>query len=200
MINPRGMAVLTLSRVTHQFELQDVSEYRDLGQEIEIVFTHSHKRYSYRREHVRIIRDPRRRVLTEGERVEANGTVWTTATEIVTFTSIDGAWSRIFYRKQAAEAYRAYPASRVRVVTSATEAPAVADVLRYWRAVVARLPGDDPLRPGYDTLDFVHPESALNSFLSGSPIESRPPEITPIFPFRCNLSQRAAVEKALTGH
>jgi AAA domain-containing protein/uncharacterized protein DUF2726 len=198
VINPRSMAVLTRSRVTNQFELQDVSEMRDLGQEIEIVFTRSNKRYGYRREHVRIIRDPRRRVLAEGERVEANGTVWTTATEIVTFTSIDGAWSRIFYRKQTAEAYRTYPASRVRVVTSATETPAVADVLRYWRAVVARLPRDDPLRQGYEQLDFVHHESALNSFLSGSPIESRPPEITPIFPFRCNLSQRAAVEKALT--
>ena len=74
----------------------------------------------------------------------------------------------------------------------------MAGVLRYWRAVVARLPDDDPLRPGYDKLDFVHPESVLNAFLSGSPIESRPVDIAPIFPFRCNLSQRAAVEKALT--
>jgi hypothetical protein len=192
------MAVLTRSRVTNQFELQDVSDIRDLGQAIEIVFTRNNKRYGYRRENVRIIRNPRRRVLAEGEWVEANGSVWTTATEIVTFTSIDGAWSRIFYRKQAGEAYSTYPASRVRVVTSATETPVVAGVLRYWRAVVARLPGDDPLRPGYDTLDFVHPESVLNAFLSGSPIESSPLSISPIFPFRCNLSQRAAVERALT--
>ena len=42
------------------------------------------------------------------------------------------------------------------------------------------------------------PDQLLNSFLSGSPIESRPSDITLIFPFRCNLSQRAAVEKALT--
>jgi ATP-dependent exoDNAse (exonuclease V) alpha subunit len=70
--------------------------------------------------------------------------------------------------------------------------------LHYWRAVVSRLPHGDPLRPVYEKLAFVHPESVLNSFLSASPIESRSQEITPIFPFRCNLSQRAAVEKALT--
>ena len=51
--------------------------------------------------------------------------------------------------------------------------------------------------PGYEKLAFVHPESALSSFLNGSPIESQAQDITPIFPFRCNLSQRAAVEKAL---
>src|SRR2546429_6938853 len=91
------------------------------------------------------------------------------------------------------------PYFRVRVIASATETPAVASVLNYWRTVVSRLPRDDPLRRGYEKLAFVHPESVLNYFLSGSPIESRSQDITLIFPFRCNLSQRAAVEKALTG-
>ncbi len=74
----------------------------------------------------------------------------------------------------------------------------MANVLRYWRTVVSRLARDDPLRPGYEKLAFVHPESVLNSFLSGSPIESRRQDIALIFPFRCNLSQRKAVESALT--
>jgi len=126
------------------------------------------------------------------------GSTWESATEVLTFAGINGEWSRVFYRTQAGEAYRTYPASHVRVITSATEIPAVAAVLHYWRTVVSRLPHDDPLRPEYEKLAFVRPESVLNSFLSGSPIESRSQDITPIFPFRCNLSQRAAVEKALT--
>jgi AAA domain/Protein of unknown function (DUF2726) len=198
VINPRSMAVLIRNLTTNQFEVKDVSEIRTAGEQIEIVFTQSNRHYWYRRERVRILRDPQRRTLAKVERVEANGTVWPTATEVLTFSGTDGAWSRIFYRKQAGEDYRTYPASRVRVVTSATETPAVAGVLRYWRAVVSRLPHDDPLRLGYEKLAFVHHESVLSSFLSGSPIESRTPEITPIFPFRCNLSQRAAVEQALT--
>jgi hypothetical protein len=96
---------------------------------------------------VTILRNPQRHALAEGERVEVNGSVWESATEVLTFTGTGAAWSRIFYRTQAGEDYRSYPASRVRVVTSATETPAVASVLRYWRTVVSRLPGDDPLQP-----------------------------------------------------
>jgi hypothetical protein len=147
---------------------------------------------------VRILRDVKRHALAAGERVEVDGSTWASATEVLTFTGTAGAWSRVFYRTQAGEDYRTHPAAQVRVITSATVTPGVACVLDYWRTVVALLPRDDPLRPGYQKLAFVHPESVLNSFLNGSPIESRSPDIIPIFPFRCNLSQRAAVEKALT--
>jgi hypothetical protein len=193
------MAVLIRDRA-NQFKdrTQDISRIRITDQRIEIVFNDSNKSFGYGWDRVRILRNPRRHVLMGGERVEVNGSAWKSPTEVLTFTDADGAWSRIFYRTQAGEAYITYPASRVRVITSATETRAVADVLGYWRAVVSCLPRDDPLRLGYEKLVFVHPESALNSFLSGSPIESRPSDITLIFPFRCNLSQRAAVEKALT--
>ena len=194
------MAVLILDRAANQFEdkTRDVSEIRTAGQRIEIVFIRSNKTFCYGRDRVSILRNPQRYALREDERVEANGSTWESATEVLTFTGAGGAWSRIFYRTQAGEDYRTYPASQVRVITSATGTPAVAGVLHYWRTVVSRLPQDDPLRPGYERFSFVHPESVLNSFLSGSPIESRSQDINPIFPFRCNLSQRAAVEKALT--
>ena len=200
MINPRSMAVLIRERSATQFKdrTQDVSGIRAAGQQIEIMFIGGNQPFGYGRDRVRILRDPKRHALTEGERVEVNGIAWETATEVLTFNDIGGAWSRIFYRTQAGERYSTYPASQVRIITSATETPVMASVLRYWHSVVSRLPGDDPLRPGYEELAFVHPESVLNAFLSGSPIESRPQDITPIFPFRCNLSQRAAVEKALT--
>ena len=100
MFNPRSMAVLIRNLTTNQFEMRDVSEIRAADDQIEIVFTKSNKHYRYRRERVRILSSPQRRTLAKDERVEANGTVWTTATEVLTFTSTDGAWSRIFYRKQ----------------------------------------------------------------------------------------------------
>ena len=200
MINPRSIAVLIRDHAKGQFEdrTRDVSETRTAGQLIEIVFNDSNKSFRYGRDRVRILRDPKRCALTEGEWVEVDGSVWESATEVLTFTGTVDAWSRIFYRTRAGEKYRTYRASQVRVITSATETPAVASVLRYWRTVVSRLPSGDPLRPGYERLAFVHPESVLSSFLAGSPIESRPLDSAPIFPFRCNLSQRAAVENALT--
>jgi len=193
------MAVLIGDRAATQFKdrTRDVSQTRPAGQLIEILFK-DNKSFRYGRDRVRILRDPKRRALTEGEWVEVDGSVWESATEVLTFTGIGDAWSRIFYLTRAGEEYSTYPASQVRVITSATETPAVASVLRYWRAVVSRLPSGDPLRPGYERLAFVHPESVLSSFLASSPIESRPLDIAPIFPFRCNLSQRAAVDNALT--
>jgi AAA domain-containing protein/uncharacterized protein DUF2726 len=200
VINPRSMAVLICNRATNRFEdrTRDVLEIRTADQRIEIVFKDSNKSFGYGWDRVRILHDPSRHALVEGERVEVNGSAWKNPIEVLTFTDADGAWSRIFYRTQAGEVYATYPASQVRVITSATQTRAVAGVLRYWRAVVSCLPRDDPLRLGYEKLVFVHPESALNSFLSGSPIESQTQDPALIFPFRCNLSQRAAVEKALT--
>jgi hypothetical protein len=194
------MAVLIGVRAVNQFEdrTRDVSEIRTADQRIEIVFNDSNKPFWYGPDRVRILRDPKRHALVGGEWVEANGSVWEGATEVFTFTGSGGAWSRIFYRTQAGEKYQTYPASQVRVITSATETPAVANVLRYWRTVVSRLSRDDPLRPEYEKLAFVHPESVLNSFLSGSPIESWRQDIALIFPFHCNLSQRKALENALT--
>jgi hypothetical protein len=194
------MAVLIRDDTASPFKdrTRDVSKIRTAGQLIEILFVRGNKPYTYGRDYVRILRNPRQHTLAEGERVEANGSAWESATEVLMFTGTGDPWSRIFYGTQAGERYSTYPASQVRVITSATETPAVATVLRYWRTVASRLPRDDHLRLGYERLAFVHPESALNSFLSGSQIESRSEGIAPIFPFRCNLSQRAAVEKALT--
>jgi hypothetical protein len=199
MIDPRDRAVLIRNSTTGQFEdkTREILNVSNIGEYIEIIFTGS-KRYTYRRDRVRVLRRPKRRELGHGELVEANGSTWQSATEVLTFPGAHGAWSRIFYRTRAGEDYRTYPAAQVRVIASATAAPAVADVLRYWCVVTSGLPRDDPLRLGYEKLSFVHPESALNAFLSGSPIESSAEEAAPIFPFRCNLSQRAAVEKALT--
>jgi hypothetical protein len=158
VINPRSMAVLIGDGAANQFKdkTQDVSEIRPAGQRIEIVFINSNKPYPYRRDRVRILRDPKRHALTEDERVEANGSARESATEVLTFTDTGGAWSRIFYRTRAGEKYCTYPASQVRVITSATETPAVASVLRYWRTVVSRLSHDDHLRLGYEnSLSFT---------------------------------------------
>lgn len=200
MINPRSLAVLIRDPVTSRFEdkTRNVSQVRTAGRQTEIIFVRGNKVFSYGPDRVRILRDPQRHALTEGERVEVKGSIWESATEVLTFTSAEGAWSRIFYRTETGERYSTHRASQVHVITSATENPAVASVLDYWKAVVSRLSREDPLRPGYEKLNFVHPESVLNSFLNDSPIEPQSEDITPIFPFRCNLSQRAAVEKALT--
>ncbi|MGH3585211.1 MAG: AAA domain-containing protein, partial [Pseudonocardia sp.] len=115
------------------------------------------------------------------------------------FATPHSSWLRVFYLRGAGEeAYSTYPETDVRIVPNAAHTPVVADVLGYWRDIVARLPADDRLRSEYDRLEFIHPDSALARHLVGAPIVERAPVTTPIFPFHCNLSQRDAVEKGLT--
>ncbi|GAA0591182.1 AAA domain-containing protein [Kutzneria viridogrisea] len=200
MIDPHHEAVLIRNRQTGVFEdeTRKVSRYEIQHARIGIVFAKGNKVFPYGPDRVQILRRPVRRNLADSDRVEVDGSIWETATETATFTSAGGAWCRVFYRTRAGEAYRTYPASQVRVVTSGTAIPLVSDVVRYWRTIVSRLEHDDPLRPGYDRLTFVHPESILSSYLTGAPIESKLLDTAPIFPFRSNLSQRKAVENALT--
>lgn len=201
MINPRSEAVLIRKDEARPFEdkTRDVARYKiqPANAGIDVVFNGNDRAYRYGRERVLILRNPRP-IALDGARVEVAGDLWTSSTEILCFGAPTGAWYRIFYGTRAREKYRTYHESRVRILGSATGDPAAADVLRYWRGIVSRLRDSDPLRRTYDKLGFVHPESALGAFLSGTPIESRPLAAAPIFPFRCNLSQRSAVEHGLT--
>lgn len=55
------------------------------------------------------------------------------------------------------------------------------------------------LKQEMDQLTFVHLESVLERYLNRQPIENRTPPMNDIiFPFRFNLSQKAALENALT--
>src|SRR5580704_4850062 len=114
------MAVLILDHTASHFEdkTRDVSEIRAEGQRIEIVFIRSNKTFGYGRDRVRILRNPQQYALREGERVEVNGSAWESATEVWTFIGSGDQWARVFYRTQAGEDYRTYPASQVRVITS----------------------------------------------------------------------------------
>jgi hypothetical protein len=200
VIDPRREAVLIHETGQFHDRTRDVSRYeiQTASGTVGIVFNGGPRIFPYGQARVRILRDPAQVALAEGARLEVCGDIWESATEILTFTAPEGAWSRIFYGVRTGEAYSTHPASQVRIVPCATQAPAAADVLKYWRAIVSRLADDDPLRPVYDKLRFIHPDSVLGSYLTGAPIESRDLTSAPIFPFRCNLSQRKAVENGLT--
>ena len=69
---------------------------------------------------------------------------------------------------------------------------------------ISRYTANDPeeeafLKQEMDQLTFVHPESVLGWYLNRQPVENRTPSMNGIiFPFRFNLSQKAALENALT--
>ena len=69
--------------------------------------------------------------------------------------------------------------------------------MAYLARVVAALPEDDPLRNTYARLSFVHPESALATYLAGAALNPLPGPAELIFPFSANLSQRDAMDVSL---
>lgn len=88
------------------------------------------------------------------------------------------------------------------VENGATQASAQ-QILEYLRDI-AQYTADSPedkafLKQELDRLTFVHPESVLGRYLSKKPIENRSVKLeNVIFPFSFNLSQRTALEQALT--
>lgn len=200
MLDPHREAVLirdTQTRILHD-KTSDIARYDNMpGGKIRITFA-SGRAYNYGAGRVRILRHPERVAITDDTSIEVDSFAWSGVREIVTFSGPDGAWTRIFYQSRDGEKYATHDAARVRLLPSATGNPGLADVLGYLRAVVSGLPTGDPLVDEYKTLRFVHPESVFTGYLAGAPIQRREPDASPIFPFRCNLSQRTAVQNALT--
>lgn len=203
MVDPRREAVLIHDNGRFEDKTARILSYMATrpGGTIEVVYRGNPGRsFTYGRQRVRILRagaPPTQ--LVEGDRVEVGGLIWNGVTEIMIFADpVSGeGWARVFYRRRASEVYSTYPSAQVRVLISATRAGPAAGILDHLRRVVAGSPADDPLRLPYSRLGFVHPESALSAFLTGAAIERRPRPGVLIFPFRCNLSQRQAVENAL---
>lgn len=79
----------------------------------------------------------------------------------------------------------------------------VQQILAYLREISMHTtndPGEEAfLKQEMDQLTFVHPKSVLGQYLNRRPVENRNlPMNSVIFPFRFNLSQKAALENALT--
>lgn len=130
--------------------------------------------------------------------IEVNGTPWTNATRLETFPTVAGAWTRVHYPTAAGPAFRSYPAGQVRAVANARLQRRVERLMGYFGDVVDALPEGDPLKKSYERLSFVHPESALATYLAGDRIPSTAGPRELIFPFSSNLSQREALSQALS--
>jgi hypothetical protein len=201
MVDPRRVAVLVTPKGGGEPEdkTRDVVDYRWLDDgRISVQFSSRREPYFYPRGRVLVLRDPRPVRLPRGARVEVDRVTWQSVTEMIAFEGADEELYRVFYPlADGREVFKTYPSSRVRMVQDAGRTSAAHEVWSYLRSVVARLPPDDDLRRVYGCLDFVHPESALARYLSAAPLQAREPLSPLVFPFRRNLSQWRAVERAV---
>ncbi|MGL4745781.1 MAG: AAA domain-containing protein, partial [Dermatophilaceae bacterium] len=199
MVDYRREAVLIVDRTTGRFEdrTADVATYRRADGKTRVAFKNRpEKPFHYGRRRAQIIAG-RQISIPPGALVSVDGAIWRSVTEVWEFEGPDGSFRHAFYRRKSEEVSIARPAEQIDVVVGAQQEPAAKKILLYWRTLVNRLPADDPLRPVYDGTAFVHPESALARYLRGARITTSESPAPAIFPFRCNLSQREAVDNAL---
>ncbi|OIB03787.1 hypothetical protein AK95_09255 [Paenibacillus sp. LC231] len=92
-----------------------------------------------------------------------------------------------------------------KVRSSSTQNAEGRQILNYWRAISKYAKSEDEqenkeafLAKQFSKLHYVDPDSVLSHYLLKKPIKSDIPVTSkPIFPFRYNLSQKAALEQAL---
>lgn len=198
MVDPRREAVLVRrpgDRI--QDSTTDVTWYQErAGGRVDVQFSGSDV-FHYGAGKVDVRRNPVALDLPADASVEIDGKIWRSVTEVLLFDGPSGGWCHVFWRSGGTERLLARPAADVRVLRSVEGPGPAGEVLRYLRSVVALLPVDDPLRRSYESLRFVHPESALARWLAAEQIVVQE-SVDLIFPFRRNLSQWDAVDNALS--
>lgn len=198
MVDPRRSAILI--RDSHDAPFRDrtadVVAARNEPTAVQVTFKGG-KRFGYGHQRALILENPyvvvpggEFRVLIGGRWVEdVSGAHY--------FTGSGQGWWHVFRGETGR--FTALPAEQVQIVRNEAFAPGPAVILDYWKAIAAQLPeAGRTLREAYGKGLFVHPDSALHRYLNATPIETvERPKSPPLFPFRTNLSQRAAIEFAL---
>src|SRR5687767_10794592 len=120
MVDPRRVALFIEDKSNRQKidKTFDIDRFQiSPDGSVEIVFARGGRAYHFRPERVTIVRDPVRVELSGTTRVEVDGTIWSGVTEILSFSSPSGRWTRVFYRRgrSGEEAYSTYPEEKVRL-------------------------------------------------------------------------------------
>ncbi|WP_336087254.1 AAA domain-containing protein [Nocardia sp. SSK8] len=199
MVDPRVVAIVVLGKDdgVPDDKTSSITAFRTEPHQV-LVWFGTPKQYRYGWDRIAILEEPHRVPLGDQAQLLVDGSR-KRATEAYVFTGQPGigVWWHVANERGG---WQSYAAERVRVLPNAAAPPDSRAVLAYWRAVAEKLDGDQGvLLRNHRKLEFIHPDSALARILAPAPIEPRPEDETPlpVYPFRTNLSQSAAVRNAL---
>lgn len=162
---------------------------------LQVRFDGNPKPYPYKPENVDI-RSGEPEPIPEGRGLAVRGELWVNAVSMTRF----GDKTRVTTRAAGGDLkHYLYESSDVTLIDNAAATEDAAQVLAYWRALVSSLKPDDPTRKSFERLGFIHPESALATYLRAAAIDPPQAPVQAIYPFSSNISQRDAVDQAL-GH
>lgn len=194
-----GTLVLARDKTTGQFEdkTHDIVALDFDGRQYALRFRGKRYPFKYNAENV-IVATPASEQHVGDALIEVKGVPWPTASRLEFFNTRAGWWTRVHYPTQSGLAFRSYPSEQVRIAANARQQPRLEHLMKYFESVVNAHPADDPLRPAFARLTYVHPDSALATYLAGAPLAADAAQRELVFPFSSNLSQRDALASALS--
>lgn len=194
-----GTLVLAWDKKAQRFEdkTQDIASLDFDGQQYSIRFRGTRFPFKYNAENILVCKSVGSQEVGDAL-IEVRGTPWTAAKRLAFFSTAAGPWTRVHYNTQSGPAFRSYPTAEVRYAANARQQPRLEQLMRYFENVVDAHPADDPLRPAFARLRYVHPDSALATYLAGAPLAADGSLRELVFPFTSNLSQKEALSSALS--
>ncbi|WP_041559913.1 AAA domain-containing protein [Nocardia farcinica] len=197
-MDPRQQAVLIRKSVGQPYSnrTRDVTALR-LGAAGPVVTFSGGGSYRYGWDRVLILDHPHIVRPGPGTRIMVRGQLRSDVTTAYHFAGRGEEW---WHLVRGDGEYEVRRGSSVEIVTDAGREPRTGTILAYWRAIADLLPeGGQSLRKAYGDELILRPDSALYRYLNGTPITpTAPPVGPPLYPFHTNLSQREALQKALT--
>ncbi|WP_290049255.1 AAA domain-containing protein [Nocardia nova] len=200
MVDPRVVAVVIRRKGDREPEDQTlkIGECEPQGQRVRVRF-HNSREFRYGWERVTLLDRPSTVALGSHTALFVDGSP-TDTVEAYLFTGPPGIGSWWHVRDDKGH-WAVHRAEAVQVLPKAAITTRSKEVLRYWHAVTEQMTGDAGvlLRKNHEKLSVIHPGSALARILDQRRIEARPDvEVPlPVYPFRTNISQSAAVRNAL---
>ena len=169
---------------------------------VRVQFKNGGQSFSYRHPRARLLENVSGfRSLKSNELLKVKGEVWYPPLTIATFTDVyDGSYSVVrFYRdNKVIGKSRLYRPDDLTLLVSSVSTGDGADVFKYWKETAFMLDGDDPTRPAFESIKFVHPDSVLSAYMEGSNSRTSEIRLPIILPFQSNADQKVAVERALS--
>ena len=139
---------------------------------VRVQFKNGGQSFPYRHPRARLLENVSGfRSLKSNELLKVKGEVWYPPLTIATFTDVyDGSYSVVrFYRdNKVIGKSRLYRPDDLTLLVSSVSTGDGADVFKYWKETAFMLDGDDPTRPAFESIKFVHTDSVLSAYMEGS--------------------------------
>ncbi|GGG53239.1 AAA domain-containing protein [Paenibacillus radicis (ex Gao et al. 2016)] len=175
----------------------EIEYYNILEQIVEIKYKNSEIEYKFPSSRVNIIRNPVQ-VNIENQKFIYQGFPIRNVKFVMKFEG----WLKFFFEEQHT---RIYSPSLIQIIPEEDSSRLTIDPMDYWKDISQYTTIEDDLesflKKQFSKLNVIHHKSVLASYLNKTPVEKTSKLVTPIiYPFKFNLSQKAALEQALSSN